>query len=357
MDRALRWPLELATAVACFLLVGAFALALPLCADTIRDAYVSLPWLILFCGTAIASGSALAAGWLVRRHHRQIRAMSSLLTLRQLPEGMPFSATPNPAGDVHAAILSLREKLVGALDARRSIRQQAEETDRYETEFIKSLSHELRTPLNAIIGFTQVVLDEIDGPVTASQRQDLETILASGHHLTDLVDDVLDLAAMQSARFRLERTRLDVRPIIKAVTQLLEGERRGRPVEVEVTLPDDPLEVLADPKRLRQIVTNLASNAMKFTERGFVRLSAAQHESEVVITVEDSGPGIGSVDLALIFEEFSQVGDIRRKGQGSGLGLAICRKLAALHGGHVSVDSVVGRGSEFRVHLPSGEVL
>ncbi|MEM9191836.1 MAG: HAMP domain-containing sensor histidine kinase [Myxococcota bacterium] len=250
------------------------------------------------------------------------------------------------------AFAAYQTHLTETLASARAAREAAEEADRYETEFLKSVSHELRTPLNAIIGFSQVLLDEIDGPLTESQRQDVETILSSGEHLGELVDEVLDLAAIQSGRFRLEKQQLDVRPLVTEVGRLMRGQRRKRPVDIKTELPDEPLHIDADPTRVRQILTNLASNAMKFTDAGYIKLSAQAHGEMVRLSVEDTGAGIGRDEIRLIFQEFTQVGDVRRKSQGSGLGLAICKRLTELHGGRIDVESVVQQGSTFHVDLP-----
>lgn len=310
----------------------------------------------VFWGVLVSLAISFAASGVVvivmQRYLKVIEGLSSIIDVRRLQTAPPV--TPDPFGDVVHAIVELRTRLTASVEARREIRKQAEESDRYETEFLRSLSHELRTPLNAIVGFTQVVLEEIDGPINESQKEDLETILASGVHLTELVDDVLDLAAMQSARFQLDRAPVDVSPLLKSVALLLEGQRRGKEVLIQCDLPEQPMVVFGDTKRLRQVFMNLASNALKFTESGFVKLGVSCEGREICASVSDSGPGINSEELALIFEEFAQVGDVRRKGQGTGLGLAICQRLVALHEGRISVESVVGQGSTFRVHLPVG---
>ena len=304
----------------------------------------------------LALALATGAAWAVWHASRQL--LRQLLDSATTPPSAarPFGAT---AFDGRAVLLratdAFRRRLQSAVGERRDAREEAEKTDRYETEFLRSLSHELRTPLNAIMGFSQVLLEEIDGPIDASQREDLETVLASGEHLTELVDDVLDLAAMQSPHFRLALTKVDVVPLLESVVGLLSGQRRAIHVALRLEVPARPLWVQGDPKRLRQIVTNLASNALKFTERGQVCLRVGPTTTAagpgVCVAVEDTGPGIGSDDLALIFEEFHQGSDVRRKGQGFGLGLAICQRLAKLHGGAIKVHSVVGQGSTFELWL------
>jgi signal transduction histidine kinase len=331
--------------------------------------------LVVFA-VAVAAGAALAgfdhpAPWLLSAACIVLSAglgalsvASVLQPVRQLtvrvrslgrPEEPPDALvrTPDAVGDLVASIDAVRRVLTDALAVRRSAREKAEQAELYEVEFLRNLSHELRTPLNAILGFCEVLLEEIDGPITDDQRQDLETIRDSGQYLKDLVDDVIDLAAMQSGRVVLEHSAIDVRPIVGEVTRLLEGQRRGRPVFIAMSVPETPLFMRGDPKRVRQILMNLGFNAMKFTDEGFVRIDALRADDGWVrLTVSDSGPGISRTDLGEIFEEFTQVGDVRRKSQGSGLGLAICKRLADLHGGRIEVESVVGQGSAFHVDFP-----
>jgi len=215
------------------------------------------------------------------------------------------------------------------------------------------VSHELRTPLNAILGFSQVLLDEMDGPLTDDQREDVETIRQSGAHLSELVDDVLDLARIESGLFTLERERVEVGPIVREVGRLLEAQRRGKPVEIAVEIDPATPSADADPKRLRQIVMNLATNALKFTDQGSVVITAGPARDGVEVTVRDTGAGIPKDQLDAVFEEFTQVRSIKRKGQGTGLGLAICKRLVDLHEGRIEVDSVVAHGSTFAVVLPA----
>jgi signal transduction histidine kinase len=263
-------------------------------------------------------------------------------------------ATDDPAvARVAVAIGAFLQKLDRALSRHRLARLGAEDDERAETEFLTELSHELRTPLNAILGFTQVLLDEIDGPLSPSQREDVETIRTSGEHLGALVDDVLDMAALHSGHITLKRAPTDVASIVREVARLLEAQRRKKPVEIKVDLPAQLPHISADEKRVRQVVMNLGTNALKFTERGEVVLSAAAEPGGVRLTVRDTGPGIAPSEREQIFMEFTQVSSgVMRRAQGSGLGLAIVRRLTELHGGRISLESTMGEGSSFHVFLP-----
>ncbi|MFW6051603.1 MAG: sensor histidine kinase [Myxococcota bacterium] len=258
------------------------------------------------------------------------------------------------AGEAARRVDRLRRHYVALLEREREARRRAEAADRDKTEFLRSVSHELRNPLNAVVGFTDVLLAEIDGPLNAAQREDLRIIRGSGAHLVHLFNDVLDMSAAASGHLRIDRGPVPIGPILEAVGAELRGQRRDRPVAIRVEVPDDLPAVMGDPGRLRQVVTNLAANALKVTEEGEVRLSAEADGDEVVLRVTDTGPGIAADVLPLLFAEFGQVGGPRRL-EGTGLGLAISKQLVELHGGSIEVDSAPGRGSVFSVRLPKAE--
>lgn len=259
---------------------------------------------------------------------------------------------PGPIGDLVDAVVGLAHRLEEWVGRYRTARHRAEEDERLETEFLTTVSHELRTPLNAILGFSQILLDEIDGPLDDDQREDVATIKEAGEHLRSLVDDVLDLARIEGGMFTLERGAVDVSSVVREVTRLLEAQRDQKPVAIEARVPEALPQVDGDPKRLRQIVMNLATNALKFTDEGRVTIEASASDGVVRIAVSDTGSGIPRDELPVIFDEFHQVPSMRRVTQGSGLGLAICKRLVDLHGGRIEVQSIVGRGSVFTVSLP-----
>jgi len=248
---------------------------------------------------------------------------------------------------------SLLRNLDRVLTRHRDARLEAEEEDRSETEFLTQLSHELRTPLNSILGFSQVLLDDIDGPLTDSQREDVETIRASGEHLSALVDDVLDMAALHSGQVTLEKRSIEVSRIVVEVTRLLGAQVRDQKIVLKSDIADDLPPLSADEKRLRQILMNLGTNALKFTEEGTVRIEAAAEDEGIRLSVHDTGPGIPPSERDSIFLEFTQVsGSVMRRTQGSGLGLAIVKRLTELHGGRIWLDTVTGEGSSFHVWFP-----
>ena len=255
----------------------------------------------------------------------------------------------------------LRRDFGEVLERERQLRKKLEQADMVKAEFLQAVSHELRTPLNAILGFADVLLDEIDGPLTEPQREDLQIIRNAGKHLMALFNDVLDLSAAATDQLRLKRVRVEIRPMLEEVAREIRGLLRDKQVEISVVVDPETPALDADPKRLRQILTNLASNAMKFTNKGEVRLEAKKDSSseKVLLRVIDSGIGIPEKEIETIFMEFGQVLEkqmgkkSRKMRSGAGLGLTITKRLVELHGGTIHVASKVGEGSCFEVRLPA----
>ncbi|HEU4412605.1 MAG TPA: HAMP domain-containing sensor histidine kinase [Polyangiaceae bacterium] len=257
-------------------------------------------------------------------------------------------------GVVTAAFNALVERFAVAERAYRRDLARAEGLDRARARFFAALSHELRTPLNAVLGFADVLLAEVEGPLTDSSREDIRVIRSSGEHLRALIDDILDLSAMETGKLRLTRSRVDVHEICGQVCREAVGLVAGRPVELRLA-PGPPAHAWADPQRVRQIVSNLVQNAIKFTESGWVEVRTSFERERVVIEVEDTGPGVAEAERTSIFEEYGQAGDVRLRRHGSGLGLAIARRLTAMHEGRLVLETEVGKGSTFRLELPSDE--
>jgi signal transduction histidine kinase len=232
--------------------------------------------------------------------------------------------------------------------------QELETASRHKSDFLATMSHELRTPLNAIIGFAEVLREEISGELNEDQLADVEEVLSASEHLLLLVNDVLDLAKIEAGSMELELSQVAIPEVLHgAVSMYSERAARGG---VELTLRAEPEEITiaADGRRVRQIVFNLVSNAVKFTPRdGRIDVSARLGDGQVEIAVADTGPGIAREELETIFEEFKQATDGKRA-EGTGLGLPLSRKLVELHGGHLWVESEPGHGSTFRFTLPVG---
>jgi PAS domain S-box-containing protein len=248
---------------------------------------------------------------------------------------------------------ALEEARLYAELARKS--EQLEAAGRHKSEFLASMSHELRTPLNAVIGFSEVLLEEMFGPLNAKQRDYLGDVHASGRHLLSLINDVLDLSKIEAGRMELDRVELDLAAAVGEALALLR-ERAGRKgLALEVCVDGAVGTVRVDERKIKQVLLNLLSNAIKFTpEGGRVAVTAAASEREVTVSVCDTGVGIAPEDQPAVFEEFRQVGAQAAQQEGTGLGLALCRKLVELHGGRIWVESQPGVGSTFSFTIPVG---
>jgi signal transduction histidine kinase len=307
-------------------------------------------------GAVFLALSALAT-WLSARAvsgdvHFVSRRVHAMAERGELGEPVAIRSL-DEVGALTRAFEELRQGYLEQLSRERAAHRQAQEADRIKSEFLTTVSHELRTPLNALLGFTEVLLAEIEGPLTEGQREDLRMIRASGEHLLSLFNNVLDFSALASGRIQLNVEPVDVRELLDEVASLLEGQRQGKPVAIVVDCPAHLPELEADPTRLRQIVLNLGTNALKFTPGGEVRLYARFNGRELAIGVRDTGIGIAEEDLPLLFEEFTQVGSLDTR-RGSGLGLSIVKQLTELHGGRIQVESTLGQGSLFIVAFPVG---
>ena len=237
--------------------------------------------------------------------------------------------------------------------------QQIAEANRAKSRFLANVSHELRTPLNAIVGYNSLAIDGIYGALPEPLRAAHERIRAAAEHLLALVNDVLDLSKIEVGRMEIDLEITDVGALLDSVVTVIEPIASAKGLHVDVIIGRDVPRITTDARHVRQILLNLASNAIKFTERGSVTLIArrgdGQRGESVTIAVEDTGIGIATEDLTRIFEEFEQVrpsgrGDSLQRG--TGLGLAIARKLSRLLGGDIEVVSTEGVGSRFTLHLP-----
>jgi signal transduction histidine kinase len=270
-----------------------------------------------------------------------------------LGEEVPIRAF-DQVGVFTSAFNELLERFAAAERTYRHDLSQADALDRARARFLATLSHELRTPLNAILGFADVLLSEVDGPLTASAREDLSVIRTSGEHLRALIDDVLDLSALEMGSLRLERRAVDAYAIAEEVVRAAAPQVQEKGLSISLS-GDRATMAWADARRLRQILGNLVGNAVKFTGEGRVEVVVHRYDGAVVIDVTDTGPGIPEAERAGVFEEYRQVGDLASRRKGTGLGLAIARRLTAMHEGQLSLASETGKGSIFRVELPTPE--
>ena len=234
---------------------------------------------------------------------------------------------------------------------------EAQGANRAKSEFLANISHELRTPMNGILGMLGIMLDS---PTTPDLAEQLETTQRCAYSLLALLNDILDLSKIEAGKMTLERVPFDLRVMLDDCIKAHQPKARQNAVTLSLdTAPDVPSKILGDPLRIRQILSNLISNAVKFTEHGAVTLRTRTLREDAGLrlefAVEDSGTGIPPDKLVFIFDKFTQAdGSISRKYGGTGLGLAITKKLVELHGGEIRVRSEVGQGTTFEVSLPCG---
>ncbi|HKO15929.1 MAG TPA: PAS domain-containing protein [Gemmatimonadaceae bacterium] len=243
--------------------------------------------------------------------------------------------------------------------ARREIaaaRAEADRANRAKSEFLAAMSHDLRTPLNAIVGYTDLIAEGVYGAVSDGQRGALTRIRRAGTHQLSLVNDILSFARIEAGRIPFQITELSVNEVLSAVSAMIELRAAERGLSYEARVGSEDVHVHADRERMTQILTNLLTNAVKFTEAGSVIVECRAEERTVRIDVRDTGRGIPADKLASVFDPFVQAGhSAEEQQQGVGLGLAISRELARAMGGELTVESVVGRGSTFTLRLPRAE--
>jgi signal transduction histidine kinase len=231
--------------------------------------------------------------------------------------------------------------------------KELETASRHKSEFLANMSHELRTPLNAIIGFSEVLSERMFGEINEKQAEYISDILQSGQHLLHLINDILDLSKIEAGRMELELSDFDLRGTIENTLILVRERAQRRGIALACTIDERLGNIRADERKVKQVLLNLLSNALKFTpEGGRIDVQGSARDESAEISVTDTGIGIAPEDQETVFEEFRQVGTASKKVEGTGLGLAISRKFIELHGGKIWVTSKVGRGSTFSFTLP-----
>ena len=238
---------------------------------------------------------------------------------------------------------------------------QLRELDRLKSSFLANMSHELRTPLNSILGFSDVMLEELDGPLTEMMDNDLRLIQKNGQHLLHLINDVLDMAKIEAGRMNLHPEQFNVHGLIEEVVNITSSLANEKALVLRFEEDsNDEVEIFADRTRILQVMINLVNNAIKFTPKGTITINVVRHDENVDISVSDTGIGIPKEHLETIFQEFAQVdSSTTRKTGGTGLGLPISRRLIGMHGGRLWAESsgVEGEGSRVCVELPLKAVI
>lgn len=235
-------------------------------------------------------------------------------------------------------------------------KERAEDTDRLKSAFLATMSHELRTPLNSIIGFTGIILQGLAGPLNDEQKKQLHLVQNSARHLLALINDVLDISKIEAGELNIEFAPVPINPTIESVLKTMEPLAHQKGLVLESQLDPATGMVTGDSRRIEQVIMNLISNAVKFTDTGTILVTSAVKSGQVIITVKDSGIGIRPEDLSTLFRPFHQIDSgTTRKHEGTGLGLSISKKLVELHGGTITVQSVPGSGSIFIIQFPVRE--
>lgn len=259
--------------------------------------------------------------------------------------------------DAIAAQASLHLEILRLTEELQKRATELQELDRLKSSFLANMSHELRTPLNSILGFTDVMLEGIDGPLTEYMENDLRLIQKNGQHLLSLINDVLDMAKIESGRMNLHPEKFKVHDMLENVISITSTLANSKHLALYIEPDSDQeLQIVADNTRMNQVLINLVNNSIKFTETGQISLRARAIENDkVLITVQDTGIGIPADQIEKIFQEFSQVDtSTTRKVGGTGLGLPISRRLVEMHGGRLWAESpgIPGLGATFYVELP-----
>lgn len=255
--------------------------------------------------------------------------------------------------DMANSIQQRDQQLAVQLTETQKAREVAERSDQVKSAFLASMSHELRTPLNSIINFTKFVVKGMMGPVSEEQTSTLNEVIDSAKHLLNLINDVLDMSKIESGSLRLfVEDNVNIQGVLEQVVTTGKSLIEEKPIQIVSEIAADLPTMRGDRQRLLQILLNIMSNACKFTETGQIVVRAAQHNGNLSISIQDSGPGIEPGDQASVFEPFKQTNTGLRQGAGTGLGMPISKSLVEAHGGKLWLESAPGAGATFFVELP-----
>jgi PAS domain S-box-containing protein len=294
-----------------------------------------------YIATAISEGSC-RFDWIYRRQNGEDFPAEVTLTRIELGNRKVLQAVIYDIEERKAT----EAQLLGAKEA-------AEAGSRAKSEFLATMSHELRTPLNAVLGLSQLMRQEIFGTLNDKQKEYVACIQSSGEHLLALINDILDLSKVEAGKEQLIFVPLEIQELCDYCLAMVREQAYERGLKLTLSIDPEARICIADERRCKQMLLNLLSNAIKFTPVGEVTLIVDRLPKGISFTVEDTGIGIASEKLPLLFEPFRQLDSgLNRKFPGTGLGLALTRSLARLHGGDVKVKSTLGHGSQFTLYLP-----
>ncbi|MGB3224724.1 MAG: PAS domain S-box protein [Desulforhopalus sp.] len=293
--------------------------------------------------------SQLSKGETFRQEQQMVHKDGSLywvrLSLRTFDRNAPFKGAVGIVEDIteeRQAAEKLREAM-----------EEAQAADHIKSAFLATMSHELRTPLNSIIGFTGIMLQGLTGPLNHEQQKQMTMVQNSSRHLLSLINDVLDISKIEAGQLVFSYTSFDLRSSVDKIAALVAPLAEKKNIELQVDLPDIPVTITTDERRLEQVILNLMNNAIKFTEIGHVGVTLRSEKENLLLSFTDTGIGIQRQDLANLFQPFRQIDSgLARKREGTGLGLSICKKILDLMGGSIEVQSQWKRGSTFIVRIP-----
>ncbi len=247
----------------------------------------------------------------------------------------------------------LEQRVVERTSELETAMKRAESADHLKSAFLASMSHELRTPLNSIIGFTGVLLSGLAGPLNAEQSKQLGLVGDSARHLLALINDVLDISRIEAGQLEVHPKPFEMQAAIERSVQLISEQAQRKGLALGISLDPDVGRIVSDRRRVEQILINLLNNAVKFTERGEIRLLCRKCEEFIETSVQDTGIGIRAEDREKLFLPFRQIdAGLGRRHEGTGLGLSICKRLVEALGGEIFVDSEWEKGSVFTFRLP-----
>jgi signal transduction histidine kinase/CheY-like chemotaxis protein len=253
-------------------------------------------------------------------------------------------------------LVQANRELARLSDRLKVLQQVADEARQAKTEFVANVSHELRTPLNMIIGFSDVIIQNpqmYGGRLPAALLTDITAIRRNTQHLSNLVNDVLDLSQVEAGRMALRKEWVSIPGIVDSALSVVKGLFESKGLYIKINMNSSLPLVYCDPVRIRQVIINLLSNAGRFTERGGIEVTCQPSQDVVTISVKDTGPGISESDQKKVFEPFQQIDNsIRRKYGGSGLGLTISKQFVEMHGGHMWLESQLNKGTLIGFDLP-----
>jgi len=288
----------------------------------------------------------------LRQHHKE----QALLSKELLDNAVRMEAEIyQRAGEIQLT----NSRLDAANKELQRLYEKTKELEQNKTEFLSTMSHELRTPLNAIIGFTGTLLMRLPGPLTDEQQKQLQTIQRSARLLLSLINDLLDIAKIEAGKRSLQKVEVVAQTIVENVVESQRHIAQTKGLDLRVSMPVDEILAHTDPRAVGQVLLNLTSNAIKFTESGAIEIRLTQSVNEtggkvIEFAVQDTGPGIRPEDHAKLFRAFSQIErPLAARAEGTGLGLYLCAQLAQALGAQIAFQSTPGEGSVFSLRLPA----